>query len=95
MAGRTPALQQNWQRYEKTYFLRKNTISNEHPVGLTVTLSCSMVFIYRSFAMSFFIEYMFFNDEGRYNLYAVILDSFALVFSLCSTFLFISFLDSR
>ena len=29
-AGRTPALQQNWQKNHK--ILRKNTIFNEHPV---------------------------------------------------------------
>ena len=33
MAGRTPALQQNWQSPEKSQNLKeKNTICNEHPV---------------------------------------------------------------
>ena len=33
MAGRTPALQQNWQSLEKSQlFKEKNTIFNEHPV---------------------------------------------------------------
>ena len=33
MAGKTPALQQNWQSPEKSqHFKEKNTIFNEHPV---------------------------------------------------------------
>ena len=31
-AGRTPALQQNWQSTDKLPNSRKNTIFNEHPV---------------------------------------------------------------
>ena len=31
-AGRTTALQQNWQSSENHNILRKNTIFNEHPV---------------------------------------------------------------
>ena len=34
MAGRTPALQQNWQSSEKSqHFKEKTTIFNKHPVG--------------------------------------------------------------
>ena len=33
MAGRTPALQQNWQSSEKSKHLRKNTVFNKHPVS--------------------------------------------------------------
>ena len=33
-AGRTPALQQNWQNLEKSQNYKKNTIINEHPVSL-------------------------------------------------------------
>ena len=32
-AGRTPALQQNWQRLEKSQNYKENTIFNEHPVA--------------------------------------------------------------
>ena len=36
-AGRTPALQQNWQSSENSKNLRKNTIFNEHPVAAAQT----------------------------------------------------------
>ena len=40
MAGRTPALQQNWQSSEKSqHFKEKKTIFNEHPVSNSSHLS--------------------------------------------------------
>ena len=46
-AGRTSALQQNWQSSEKSQSFKEKTIFNEHPVASLIVLPCGLNVIYR------------------------------------------------